>query len=413
MEFGKDVFGNSIRTMSGAFRCTINTYTARKRCVGRTLRLLNQENISDKMTETEYQIPHLRCLSIKGYKSIKSLELNMSAINIMIGANGAGKSNFISLFTFLNQLSQGRLRTYVEQQGFANTFFHFGAKHTPKINLKLEVGNNSYHVVFVHGANDDSLIFAEEYCTLTDSSMRLPVKGKLGESGLLSVAEAVREDTRKYLADCRVYHFHDTSASAGFKQANELSASDYLYKDAKNLASFLYRLRTDYLTTYQDIVSTIQTVAPFFHDFYLEPRGRQEQILLKWLHRDHDETLSANQLSDGTARFICLATLFLQPQELRPNTIILDEPELGLHPASLEVLADMIKSTAKENQVICATQSVSFANLFAPEEFIVVDQEQGVSTFRRLDQSSLLGGTYSGICAQSTAMQNNSLYSDV
>ncbi len=294
---------------------------------------------------------------------------------------------------FLNQLSQGRLRTYVEQQGFANTFFHFGAKHTPKIGLKLDVGNNGYHVVFVHGANDDSLIFEEEFCTLTGSSMKWQVKGKLGESGLFPGEKSshVREYTRKYLEDCRVYHFHDTSASAGFKQANELSASDYLYKDAKNLAPFLYRLRKDYPKTYQEIVSTIQTVTPFFHDFYLEPRGREgeEKILLKWLHRDHDETFSANQLSDGTARFICLATLFLQPQELQPNTIVLDEPELGLHPAALDVLTEIIKSTAKENQVICSTQSISFANLFAPEEFIVVDQEKGISSFRRLDKSSL------------------------
>ncbi|TGO02015.1 hypothetical protein PN36_31910 [Candidatus Thiomargarita nelsonii] len=339
------------------------------------------------MIENEHQIPQLQSITVKGYKSIKSLELNLSAINILIGANGAGKSNFISLFTFLNQLSQGRLRIYVEQQGFANTFFHFGAKHTPKISLKLDIGNNGYHVVFVHGANDDSLIFEEEYCTLTGSSTKWQVKGKLGESGLLADANNVRE----YLEDCRVYHFHDTSASAGFKQANELSASDYLYKDAKNLASFLYRLRKDYPKTYQDIVSSIQTVAPFFQDFYLEPRGREgnEKILLKWLHRDHDETFSANQLSDGTARFICLATLFLQPQELRPNTIVLDEPELGLHPAALDVLAEIIKSTTTENQVICSTQSVSFANLFAPEKFIVVDQENGVSTFKRLDKSSL------------------------
>jgi len=343
------------------------------------------------MKNNKPKVPHLQNISVKGYKSIKSLDLNMKAVNILIGANGAGKSNFISLFTFLNQLSQGRLITYVEQQGFANTFFHFGAKQTSRLSLKLALGNNGYQVVFVHSANDDSLIFEEESCTLTGSSWA--IKGKLGESGLLSMAKANRspEDIQKYLKDCRVYHFHDTSASAGFKQANELSASDYLYPEAKNLAPFLYRLRADYPQTYQEIISSIQTVAPFFHDFYLEPRGSvgKEKILLKWLHRDHDDIFSANQLSDGTARFICLTTLFLQPQELRSNTIILDEPELGLHPASLEVLAEMIKSAAKENQVICATQSVSFANLFASEEFIVVDQEQGVSTFRRLDKSSL------------------------
>ena len=201
----------------------------------------------------------------------------------------------------------------------------------------------------------------------------------------------IRDYTRKYWEICRVYHFHDTSASAGFKQARDLSASDYLYKDAKNIAPFLYRLLKNYPKSYQDIVSAIQTVSPFFHDFYLAPRGREgeKKLLLKWLNRNHNEPFSANQLSDGTARFICLATLFLQTHELRPNIIVLDEPELGLHPAALEVFAEIVKSVAKENQVICSTQSVFFANLFAPEDFIVADQKNGVSTFKRLDISSL------------------------
>jgi predicted ATPase len=339
--------------------------------------------------------PHLQHIAIKGYKSIKSLDLDMNNINILIGANGAGKSNFISMFTFLSQLSHGRLRTYVEQQGFANTFFHFGAKHTPKINLDLKVANNGYHVDFIHGTSDDVLIFEQEYCTINTSSRHWAIQGSLGETGLLSGSKVkstpIREYTREYLEDCRVYHFHDTSENAGFKKASDLTASDFLYRDAKNLASFLYRLRQEYPKSYHDIITAIQTVTPFFHDFYLEPRGREgdKKILLKWLHQVHEEPFSAHQLSDGTARFICLATLLLQPQELRPNTIILDEPELGLHPAALIVLADIIKVICKENQLICSTQSADFANLFAPEDFIVVDQIKGVSTFKRPDVDGL------------------------
>jgi predicted ATPase len=111
--------------------------------------------------------------------------------------------------------------------------------------------------------------------------------------------------------------------------------------------------------------------------------------MFRWQHRDHDTPFSANQLSDGTARFICLAVLFLQPPASRPKTIVLDEPELGLHPAALDVLAEIIQSVSKNNQVICSTQSVAFANLFKPEDFIVVDQEHGISTFRRLERNTL------------------------
>ncbi|MBL0711944.1 MAG: AAA family ATPase, partial [Colwellia sp.] len=141
----------------------------------------------------------------------------------------------------------------------------------------------------------------------------------------------------------------------------------------------------------QNILEAIQTVAPYFHDFYLEPRGiaHQEKILLKWLHKEHDTPFSAHQLSDGTARFICMATLFLQPKLLRPQTILLDEPELGLHPAALEELAEIVKVTSKDSQIICSTQSVTFANQFKAGDFIVVDQHKGASSFKRVDEEEL------------------------
>jgi predicted ATPase len=217
----------------------------------------------------------------------------------------------------------------------------------------------------------------------------------MGESGLLPEAKAasvpVRHDTREYLQACRVYHFHDTSASAGFKQARELSAANFLYGDANNLAPFLFRLRKEHPGDYQNILQAIQTVAPFFRDFYLQPGGNEDNptILLKWLHRDYEEPFSAHQLSDGSARFICLMTLLLQPRSLRPNTLVLDEPELGLHPVALEVLAEVMQATARHNQVICSTQSVYFANRFAAEDFIVVDQQQGASVFTRPDPEQL------------------------
>lgn len=344
---------------------------------------------------SEQQNTHLHQIKLKGFKSIKNLDLKMNPINILIGANGAGKSNFISLFTFLRNLSEGKLQTYAERQGYANTFFHFGSKTTPKIIIDIDIGNNGYHVEFVHGETNDTLVFDTEYCTVYSSSRQWHIKGKLGESGLLPGSEAVsnlvRQYTREYMQKCRVYHFHDTSPTAGFKQAKKLSSSTILNSDASNLAPFLRFLRDHHQSSYQEIVSTIKTVAPFFHDFHLEPSGEEgdESLLLRWIHRDYDIPFSANQLSDGTARFICMAVLFLQPERFRPSTIVLDEPELGLHPAALNVLAEIVKTASKKNQVICSTQSVAFANQFDPEDFIVVDQENGVSTFKRLDRKAL------------------------
>ncbi len=346
------------------------------------------------MTNTDTQI-HLRRVQIQGFKSIKSLDLKMNPVNILIGANGSGKSNFISLFTFLRNLSEGRLQTYIEKNGFANTFFHFGSKQTKSITIEIDVGSNGYHVEFTHGESNDALVFKKEYCTFEESYRIFYVKGTLGESGLLPGGEAdsdhVRRYTREYMEKCRVYHFHDTSSTAAFKKAQKVSSSVYLQTDAGNLAPLLILLKKRSQSSYQEIVSAIQTVAPFFHDFYLLPQGEtgDESLLLRWTHRDHDVPFSANQLSDGTARFICMAALFLQPEWLRPDTIVLDEPELGLHPAALEALADIIKSVSKHTQVICSTQSVTFANYFSPEDFIVVDQEKGISSFSRREGESL------------------------
>jgi predicted ATPase len=330
---------------------------------------------------------NLQKISVEGFKSIQSLTLNIEPVNLLLGANGAGKSNFLSLFSFLNHLAQGRLSSYVARNGFAHSFLFFSAKQTPRMCIDLNINKIHYHLELSINTYDDSFIFENEFVTSPNTTHKINLHGKPGESGLLSNTHYFEEQCNiiEYLKNIRVYHFHDNSDYANFKQAIALNASEFLYPNAQNIAAFLYRLRHEFPTYYHDIVTTIQAVSPFFHDFYLSPAGDQdnEQILLKWLHRNHDRPFSANQLSDGTSRFICLTVLLLQPEQLRPDIIVMDEPELGLHPAALEVLADIIQKISQENQIICTTQSVSFANHFMPENFIIVDRKNDKSTFQR------------------------------
>lgn len=347
---------------------------------------------------TEEKPINLKNIAIKGFKSISDVDLPMKKINILIGANGSGKTNLISVFTFLNHLSRGNLKNYIMSRGGANRFFHFGIKTTSKIVMDLKIGINGYHVSFVPNHSDDSLAFDEEICTIETSGKLHPLTPLDGESGFVTCDnnDRVIMHTKNYLNKCRIYHFHDTSIHANYKKKQTLFAKDdnniYLEADAGNIAPFMYSLKKSKLeefnNSYQDIVSAIKVVAPFFHDFYLEPEG--ETIILKWIHSKNDNPLSANTLSDGTARFIFLAALILQPASLMPGTIILDEPELGLHPAALEVFADTVRSVSDETQFICSTQSIALANLFGPEDFIVVDAENGISTFRRLEKESLI-----------------------
>jgi predicted ATPase len=161
-----------------------------------------------------------------------------------------------------------------------------------------------------------------------------------------------------------------------------------LREDGSNLASVLYLLRERYKPFYDRIIETIRMVAPFFDDFVLQPiELNPNTILLEWREKGSDTYFNADMLSDGTLRFMCLATLLRQPNP--PSLILIDEPELGLHPYGITLLAAMLKSAAVGTQVIVSTQSPTLINHFKPEDIIVVDREKQESTFRRLDSKEL------------------------
>jgi predicted ATPase len=190
------------------------------------------------------------------------------------------------------------------------------------------------------------------------------------------------------LRGARVYHFHDTSAAAKVKQSGDLNDNEALRSDASNLAAFLFLLKSKHPESYRRIASTVRLAAPFFDDFRLRPSPFNEQkILLEWSEKNSDAYFNAHAFSDGTLRFICLATLLLQPE--LPSLIIIDEPELGLHPYAIQLLAGLVRSASQKAQVILSTQSVTLVNQFSPEELIVVDRKDGASEFRRLSPQEL------------------------
>jgi len=201
---------------------------------------------------------------------------------------------------------------------------------------------------------------------------------------------------RGYLNGLRKYHFHDTGDKSPFTHLSHIKNDiHYFYNDGSNLAAFLYNINDDnnilnnddYKIVYNRIIKTIQSIAPFFSDFYLHP-NQENYVGLQWTDKYSDVVYGVNDLSDGTIRFMALTTLFLQPK--LPNTIIIDEPELGLHPTAIAKLAGMIKSAAAKGcQVIVATQSTDLVSHFLPEDIMTVDQVNGESKFKRLDSSEL------------------------
>ena len=196
---------------------------------------------------------------------------------------------------------------------------------------------------------------------------------------------------RESISNWRVYHFHDTGEKAKVKQRHAVNDNLRLKTDAANLAAYLRMLHQQHTKYYQRIVDAVRLVAPYFDDFVQRPDG-VDTVELEWLQRGKPDTpLKANMLSDGTLRFICLATLLLQPSDLLPETVLVDEPELGLHPYAISVLADIFKQVSEAHQLIVSTQSVELVNELSPEDIVVVDQEDDASTFRRFTADELSG----------------------
>lgn len=335
-------------------------------------------------------------ISLKGFKSVREMELELRLLNVLIGANGAGKSNFISAFRMLNQLVEGRLQSFVGKAGGADALLHFGHKTTDRLGVELLFGVKAYRCALAPSARD-TLVFEEEACLCELEDFRRPdfesLGGGYGESKLGESAKSpVVEHVLKIMGDWRVYHFHDTGDAARVKKTGDINDNEALRSDASNLAAFLYRLRENETAHYEKIVQTIRLAAPFFDDFTLRPSGLSpEKILLEWREKDSDVYMNASALSDGTLRFMCLTTLLMQPAGLLPSIILIDEPELGLHPYAINLLAGMLRSAATKTQVVVSTQSVPLVNQFAPEDLVVVDREEGQSVFRRLDAQRLAG----------------------
>lgn len=344
----------------------------------------------------------IRKLTIEGFKSIQKLEeFNFRSLNVLIGANGAGKSNFVGFFRLLRELIEQRLQLTIATEGGADACLYMGPKITKRLVGKLYFGINGYEFELVP-TDDNRLIFADEATnyvqlmkrrSLGSGHSEARLKNHKDDSGLMA-KHGVPYYVFNAVSGWVVYHFHDTSSTAGVRRQGAINDNEILRPNAENLAAFLFRIRQTNPVEYDKIRDVVRLAAPFFDDFKLRPVSTNPELIqLEWLQKESDYPFRASQLSDGTLRFICLATALLQPSP--PPTVLFDEPELGLHPYALVLLANLFKQAANQigdqivRQVIVSTQSALLLNEFAPEDVIVVERSQGQSIFRRLDSDNL------------------------
>lgn len=329
----------------------------------------------------------LKKLEIFGFKSIHEMKLELKPINVLIGANGAGKSNLIEIFRLLKSLNNNSLQFYLGKAGGANSLLHYGTDVTKQMGTRLGFEINkalSWYSVRLSEAPIDTLIFAEEYFESTNFGTghkeSVFFNGKHSNS-------PIEKSVQREVNQSGIFQFHDTARMRG---NCELHNNRYLMNDGGNLAAVLYKLQQTQSPYYERIVDTIRQIAPFFENFVLEPLAlNPNYIQLHWRSRHSKYEFGPHQLADGTLRTMALVTLLLQPESDLPSLIVLDEPEIGLHPYAITVMTSLIDSASIHTQIILATQSCAFLDHFDPIDVIVVEQRQGVSSFKRLDPKVL------------------------
>ena len=353
-------------------------------------------------------------ITIQGFRSVQNIEhLKLGQTNALIGANGSGKSNFIQAFELLQAISYLSLQQHIVLAGGAERILHLGAKETKRIVIEISfscsggesgstVGQsmNSYKIELRHGEGDTLYVCSEQMLSASQTETGLsPEQRDYSESRVSRESElfAMPADTKpaaanwlqEYMSHWRFYHFRDTGPSSPLRRTNQINDNRELLSDGSNLAAFLYLLRAKHESSYRLIRSAVRLVAPFFKDFALEPEKlNANTIRFWWTAEKSNASFPESALSDGSLHFIALATLLLQPKEFLPSIVLLDEPELGLHPYAIAILASLIKQAAVETQIIFATQSSLLLDHQQPEDVLVTERVNGGTQITRCEADS-------------------------
>lgn len=337
----------------------------------------------------------LQEVMIKGYKSISfdhPVTLKLGNVNILLGANGAGKSNIISFFKMISYMMSRSFEMYVELAGTANSLLYYGSKKTPIISAEMKFADDKSIDTYqftLSKASPDRLVITEEdvfwHRDGEEKPYQVIIEPNFKESALVGNKDRVAQSIYKMLSFCKVYQFHDSSTEGPLRQACPIETANYLQSHGNNLPSFLFYLKEYFNDSYNRIVNYVREVIPQFQDFYLEPVGNN--ISLRWTDNSaSDYVFNAHQLSDGSIRFIALATLLLQPDKTMPSVIIIDEPELGLHPYAIAQLTEMIKDASIHAQIIIASQSKDLVDYFDIDNISIVemDEKNNCTTVKKL-----------------------------
>jgi predicted ATPase len=359
---------------------------------------------------------------VQNYRSLVDVRLALRDLTVVIGPNGAGKTAFLELFQLLQYASEQGLSRFLESQGgFQSILSHQrNASRTPRLTVETGINVQSeqsdapmnYRFELVGRQVGYAIDFERlewQYDLCADKPYRYieahqdqfyyadPPSGRMiepdwdydrQELALAQVPKMHRwpETLRTMLAGTRHYSFLDVSPRAVVRLPQSLTPATRPGPNGESLYSALFNLRSLHHDIYERIELLLEQGFPDFErlDFQVVGAG---QVTLTWYERGDRDPFYPGQLSEGTLRFLWLITALLAPPA--PPLLLIDEPEVSLHPELLKLLAALLQDASAGSQIVVATHSPDLIRWLEPSEVLIADKEEGETRFTWADALDL------------------------
>lgn len=329
-------------------------------------------------------------LSVDGFRRLCGVNIDFKdrPLCVMIGANGSGKTSVLEVMSLLAASAQGKLGDRISELGGIGAVLTAGRS---EMSFQLTAGSGAGPLQYDLSIETSGIGYslkAEGLAHIGRGTITLRAK-VVSETGLSDARSLLKPaaDFRERLASSAYYHMLDVGPRSQVRLPQPMRPAKLPGKNGEDLVTCLYDMRETEPDAFETVEDSLRAAFPGFVQLTFPPVAAGTLAMI-WRDRNFPTGFYSHQLSEGMLRFLWLATL-LQSSAL-PEVVLLDEPEVSLHPELLNLLAHQLREAAQRSQIIVATHSDRLVRFLKPEEVLVADlTEEGLAKLTWADSLDL------------------------
>ena len=364
--------------------------------------------------------PRLQSAKIQGYRPFKDFLAIFGPLEILVGANGSGKSSLFEFLKFLRDSLYQDIPPEIVPGSIGQQIFHIPGQERFSWSIEIDMGQpvpicyegelmgpiGQTHVSFeeVRSARPLGSQYSKPYLFMSIRERRGVVQdpesrklkkqeialrrpNQLALSTMTNPSMVTLYNLREYVRSWRFYSSFNI-ANEKIRKSVPIEQEPVLHEDAGNLSSLLHYLMTEHRPAFDELQQHLRSAVPGFKGLTVKARGGPGEVIAFWQEEGIDKDLSLADLSDGILRLICWIALCVQPNP--PSLICIDEPDQGVHPRTLPILAGLFEKACDRTQVLLATHASYFLMQFDISRIAVLRKENGEAQFIKAENSKIL-----------------------